>query len=297
MEYLINNIDLRSFIYLPQNFDETLIEQEVAWSQNIFPYFPEDVVLELKNSTEESYQEISVLINKAAARYAFIFSIPLIKVQIDNFGILEFNEDKAKQASWWNVRDLGLSHLKAADKYLSDAITKASAIPELKASVPILNTANSIVTTPEELNAVFSINYSPAVYASLLPYLNEAVELYLNLKLKPCTLPDLLANSFLKPIVKRAIAFYAFSYASALNHLTFLRNAVVLQYEELPWQKSVVLNESEKQAAGARFMAIADQSVEAILNYIELHKADFDCYKEEQSVNREVIKKKSGLYL
>lgn len=297
MEYIIPEEEVRDFLYLPQNFDVTLIDQEIAFLQNIFPYFPEAVVLQLQQSTEESYIEIYRLINKAAIRYAFVLSIPTIKVQIDNFGILEFNEDKAKQASWWNVRDLGLSFLKAADHYLSDAITKAAAVPDLKNQIPILINSNSIITTPEELHAIFSINYSPEVYASLIPYLNESVELYLNLKLKPCAVPDLLANPFLKPLIKRAVAFYAFYFASFLNHLTFLKNAVVVQYEELPWQKSVVLSEKEKEAAGARFMAIADQSIESILNYIEIHKDDFPCYQEDHSTYRNVIKKKSGLYL
>lgn len=297
MEYIIQDSEVRNFLYLPQNFDETLIDQEIAFIQNIFPYFPEAVVLQLQDSADENQIEIYRLINKAAIRYAFILSIPTIKVQIDNFGILEFNEDKAKQASWWNVRDLGLSFLKAADKYLSDAITKAAADPELKALIPILKNSNSIITSPEELHAVFSINYSPEVYAALIPYLNESIELYLNLKLKPCAVPELLENSFLQPLIKRAVACYAFYYASLLNQLTFLRNAVVVQYEELPWQKSVVLTEKEKEAAGARFMAIADQSIESILNYIEIHKEDFACYQEEQSTPRAIIKKKSGLYL
>lgn len=297
MEYIIPEEEVREFLYLPKNFDVTLIDQEIAFLQNIFPYFPEAVVLQLQASDNESYADIYRLINKAAIRYAFVLSIPTIKVQIDNFGILEFNEDKAKQASWWNVRDLGLSFLKAADKYLSDAITKAAVIPDLKNQIPILINSNSIITTPEELHAIFSINYSPEVYASLIPYLNESIELYLNLKLKPCAIADLLANPFLKPLIKRAVAFYAFYFASFLNHLTFLRNAVVVQYEELPWQKSVVLSEKEKEAAGARFMAIADQSIESILNYIEIHKDDFPCYKEDHSTYRNVIKKKSGLYL
>ena len=297
MEYTIPENKVRDFLYLPQNFDETIIDQEIAFLQNIFPYFPKALVLELKGSTDESYIEIYKLINKAAIRYAFILAIPTIKVQIDNFGILEFNQDKAKPAAWWNVRDLGLSYLKAADKYLSDAITKAVAIPELKAEMPIIKNSNSVIQTPEELHTIFSINYSPEVYAALIPFLNQGIELYLKSKLSPCTLEDLLENEFLNPMIKRALAFYAFYYASFLNHLTFLKNAVVVQYEELPWQKSVVLSEQEKQSAGDRFLQVADQSVESILNYIEVNKADFPCYVEAQSSYRETIKKKSGLYL
>ena len=179
MEYIIGDSNVRDFLYLPKNFDETILDQEIAFLQNIFPYFPESVVLELKDSSDDLHKEIYKLINKAAIRYAFILSIPTLKVQIDNFGILEFNEDKAKQASWWNVRDLGLSYLKAADKYLSDALTKAAGDAELKTKIPLLNNANSLVSSPEELHSVFPINYSPEVYAALVPFLNQAVELYL----------------------------------------------------------------------------------------------------------------------
>lgn len=296
MEYIIADQNVRDYLYLPKNFDESLIDQEIAFLQNIFPYFPEAVVLELMESEEETYAEIYRLINKASIRYAFILSIPTIKVQIDNFGILEFNEDKAKQASWWNVRDLGLSHLKAADKYLSDAITKAAAVPDLKNKLPILKNGNSVIKTPEDLHTIFSINYSPEVYASLIPFLNQGMELYLKSQLLPCTIEVLLQNDFLQPLIKRALAFYGFYNASFLNHLTFLKNAVVVQYEELPWQKSVVLSEAEKQNAGNRFLQIAEQSVEAILNYIEINKDAFPCYEAAHSTERAVIKKKSGLY-
>jgi hypothetical protein len=297
MDFLIPDNEVRDFLYLPENFDETLIDQEIAFISNVFPYISEDIFLEIKNSTDPGYEEIYQLLNKAVIRYAFILSIPSIKVHISNFGIHEFNDDDIKIASWWNVRDLGLSYLKAADKYFSEALTKASKIAELKTKIGILKNANDVISTPAELNSVFSINFSPEIYSLLVDFLNEGVELFLKPKLESCNISNLINNKIIGPLIKRAIAFYAFYNASMLPKFVFLKDSIVIQYEELPWQKSVLLTPEQKIQTGYHFLKLAEKSIENILIYLDSNKSQFPCYTTENKAFRETIKKKSGLYI
>lgn len=297
MDFLIPDNEVRNFLYLPDNFDETLIDQEIAFISNLFPYISEETYLEIRNSSDPEYEEIYKLLNKAVIRYAFILSIPSIKVHISNFGIHEFTDNDVKIASWWNVRDLGLSYLKAADKYFSEAITKASKITELKNKIPILKNSNEVISTPADLNSVFSINFSPEIYFSLVDFLNEGVELFLKPKLESCSITDLIDNKIIGPLIKRTIAFYAFYNASLLPKFLFLKDSIVIQYEELPWQKSVVLTPEQKIQTGCHFLKLAEKSIENILIYLDENKADFPCYTIENKAYRETIKKKSGLYI
>lgn len=297
MDFLIPNEDIRNYLYLPDNFDETLLDQELAFISNLFPYISEDIYMEIKNSDDPEFEEIYKLINKAIARYSFILAIPSIKVHISNFGIHEFGDGETKIASWWNVRDLGLSFLKAADKYFSQALTKASKIPSLKDNILILKNANEIISTPEALESVFSINFSPEIYSLLVDFLNEGTELFLKPKLETCSIDDLITNKILGPMIKRAIAFYAFYNASLLPKFLFLKDTIVIQYDELPWQKSVVLTPEQKLQTGCQFLKLAEKSIENILLYIDSNKTLFPCYKLENKVYRETVKKKSGLYI
>lgn len=295
MDFIIPYEEIRDFLYLPKTFDETLLDQELAFISNIFPYISEEIYLEIKNSQDPIYEDVFQLLNKAVVRYAFILSIPSIKVHISNFGIHEFGDGETKIASWWNVRDLGLSFLKAADKYFSQAITKASKIPYLKENIPILKNANEIISTPEDLEGIFSINFSPQIYSMLVDYLNEGAELFLKPKLETCSIENLINDKILGPMIKRTIAFYAFYNASLLPKFLFLKDSIVIQYDELPWQKSVILTPEQKLQSGCQFLNLANGSIEKILLYLDAKKELFPCYQKESKVYPKIIKKKSGL--
>lgn len=295
MDFLIPDENVREYLFLPHTFDETMLDQELAFISNIFPYLSENIYLELKNSHDPDYKEIFTLINKALVRYSFILSIPSIKVHISNFGIIEFSNADTKVASWWNVRDLGLSFLKAADKYFSEALTKASKIPYLKENISILKKGNEIISTPESLQEIFSINFSPEIYSLLIDFLNEGTELFLKPKLETCSIGDLIDDKILGPLIKRTIAYYAFYNASLLPKFLFLKDSIVVQYDELPWQKSVVLTPEQKFETGSQFLKLAEKSIENILLYLEAQKDLFPCYKRDGKVYRKIIKKKSGL--
>lgn len=296
MEYKISKETSREYLKTPKNFDWDLVDQDNGFAK-CFEIFPKDVYLQLKSSTNEAELDIYKLIEKSAAMYSFVLAIPKLKVYISNFGIEQFNQDKTKTAPWWDVRDLGLSMLKNADRNLSEAISLAFKVEELKNILPFFKNANPYIATPIEFHTIYSINYSPEVYKMLVPLMERAIHFLLNAKIKPCKISDLIQNENISKWIKQAIVFYALYYASEMPIFTFLNNSVVIQYEELPWQKSVVLEEDRKVRAGQNFLKLADESITAVLNFVKENFIDFPCYATPITPSYFPLKKKSGLYL
>lgn len=271
MDYNISVEDLDKYLILPNSFDWNLVDQELGFKK-IFSVFPELVYLELNVESE-----IFRLLTKSAAHYAFVMSIPKIKVQITNFGIQEFSQDKMKSSAWWDVRDLGLSLLKVADRCFSDAISLASEDENLKAELDFFKNGNGLIDTPAAMENIYSINYSPEVFLMLQQFLKTALTTKLKKKIGACY-EEALLNAELKDLMKQAVGFYGLYYASLLPAFVFTQNAVVVQYEELPWQKSQVLDPHTKMISGQNFSLMGDELLNMVMDHIAEKKTLFPCY-------------------
>lgn len=275
MEYKIEAVQINDYLILPSSFDWELVDQELGFKK-IFKIFPEDKYLAL----ETSHPEIFRLLTKAAAHYAFVFAIPKIKVQISNYGIQEFTQEKMKSSAWWDVRDLGLSLLKVADACFSEAITLAGEDATLPTELDFFKNGFALIPTPAQFESIYSINNSPEVYSLLQQYLTRAMTVKIKTKLNADCLALIEANTDLKNFLKEAAGFYALYYASLMPAFVFTQNAVVVQYEELPWQKSQVLDAHAKTISGQNFLQMGDEALNIILDYIKSHLTDFPCYTE-----------------
>lgn len=277
MEYIVSPTDIRNYLILPNSFDWQLIDQELGFGK-IFKIVPISVYEEISKDTSTSTKEIFRLLTKAATHYAFILSIPKLKVHISNFGIQEFNQDKIKAAAWWDIRDLGLSLLRVADKCFSDALTLIYKDTTLKEKIPLFKEQN-IISTPEELENIYSINYSPEVFILLIKFFKQALMLDVSDKLKSDCITAVLEKQEINSYFKSAIVFYALYYASLLPSFVFLQNSIAIQYEELPWQKSKVLSIEEKLQTGENFKKLAEGNMKIIIDHIKANLEDFPCYK------------------
>lgn len=289
MEKYIDKSQLNDYLILPKSFDWDLVDQEIGFGE-IFEIIPKEFYDDLQE------EKIKKLINKAGVYYSFILSIPKLKVHIQNFGIQQFDNPNLKVAPWWDVRDLGLSMLKSADKFLSDAITLISQSEELKSKVPFFSEVSSLISTPEEFNKIYSINHSPKVFLKLQKFINKAMLLMVEKKVKKDCVDVVIGKPELLPNIKESLVFYALYYASLLPEFIFTQNAVVVQYEELPWQKSIVLDNHSKILSGQNFLKLADDSMTIITDYIKENIDDFPCYSLP-SPNRKIQAKPSGIYL
>lgn len=291
MEYFINKNELQDYLILPKTFDWDLIDQELGF-RKIFEFIPEDIYLETRTTKKEIFR----LLTKAAVHFCFVFNIPKIKVHISSTGIEQYSQDKLKTAPWWDVRDLGLTLLKAGDNYFSDAIELISEDGELKSKIPFFEGINNYISTPSKFNQIYSINNSVEVFVLLQPYIKQAINLKVSELLDKECFDQILENKELKEALYSAIVFYALYYASLLPRFVFMQNAVVIQYEELPWQKSQVLDAQSKLIAGQNFLYLAENSLKIITNYIKNNQDKFPCYTKGKSAYK-IRAKQSGLYL
>lgn len=289
----------RDFVGLSKdfNFDRLKPHQETAFRRKIFPYISDEILTELLASPQK--KSIADLILKAGACYTVVTALPFIKVKISSFGLDKYADEKLKSADWWDVRDLGLSLIKIADEALSDAITLISKDPLLKARVDFFkNISFPPIPTPEEFNNIYSINKSMDVYMNLVPLMRRTWQRSILEKIKTCTIDQLAANADLSFLLKDAIAYYSLAQALKLSQFTFISSALVIQYDELPWQKSLILSEEQKSKLAREFGDIASDSLGSIIKHLKDHPEDFPCYQAETSNPvRKIIEKKSGLYL
>ena len=295
MEQYITQEQVGNYLTLPQNFDWDLIDQETGFAK-VFEIFPEEIYDLLKEDEDPIKKEIFKLLTKAGVYYSFILSIPKIKVHLSNYGIQEFTQDKVKSAPWWDIRDLGLSMLKIADKCLSSAITKTAKIESLKSEIPFFTQVSEYISTPEEFEKIYSINSSPEVFLMLQKFIKKAMLLMVSEKLKKDCIDVVKTNEDLLPFLKDALVFYSLHYAALLPGFVFTQNAVVIQYEELPWQKSLVLDSKAKISTGENFLQLANESMKIITDYIKNNLADFPCYQSPIS-DRILQSRESGIYL
>ena len=295
MEQYITQYELPELLTLPQSFDWDLVDQEIGFAK-IFDIFPRAVYFDLKNSADEAKQQLLKLLTKAGVYYSFIFSIPKIKVHISNYGLQEFNQDKVKSSQWWDVRDLGLSMLKVADRALSDALALACKDEGIKEQIPLFLNLSEFIATPEDLEKIHSINYSPDVFLQLQKFITKSLNINVYDKIKADCLESVKQNDFLLAFLKDALVFYSLYYASLLPNFIFTQNAVVVQYEELPWQKSIVLDAASKLNAGNGFLKLADASMKIITDYMKKNTEDFPCFSLVEG-DRKIEIRDSGIYL
>lgn len=295
MEYFIDKETLPEYLILPKDFDWDLVDQELGFLE-IFEMIPREIYLQLKDNTDPDKKEIYRLLTKACVLYSFILSIPKIKVHITNYGVQEFVQDRSKSAPWWDVRDLGLSLLKFADKLFSDALTKVSNDTGLKESIPFFDRVSEHIRTPAEFESFYSIKNSPKVYKMLQTYLEQAYSLDILDKIKPGCIEQIQSRPDLYKFLKQANIFYALHYASLLPNFVFLQNAIAIQYEELPWQKSQVLTPDMKMRSGKNFVSLADSSMKVITDYIKKNPDQFPCYTEPVPESKPQSRT-SGIYL
>lgn len=291
MEYFINENELNNYLILPKTFDWGLVDQELGF-RKIFEVVPEEIYLEIKTSQPEIFR----LLTKAAVHFCFVFNIPKIKVHISSTGIEQFAQEKLKTAPWWDVRDLGLALLKAGDNFFSNAIELISKNEELKNKLPFFETINEYISTPSEFNQIYSINHSVEVFALIQPYIKQAINLKVSELIDKECFNQILEDKDLKEAFNSAIVFYALHYASLLPRFVFMQNAVVIQYEELPWQKSQVLDAQSKLIAGQNFLYLAENSLKMVTNFIKNNQDKFPCYTKGKSAYK-IRAKQSGLFL
>jgi len=293
--------EYREYVGLSKDFDFDKLKphKETAFRRKIFPFISEELYDELKVSPDEIKKRIADLITKAGANYTVVISIPILKIKFSSFGIDKYTQEKMKSAEWWDVRDFGLALIKIADEALSDALTEIGKDPLLRNRCTFFSKYSfGPIPTPEEFNDIYSINKSMDVYLNLVPLMRRVWEFSILKKIKSCTIDQISVNQDLIFLLKDSLAYSALANAIDLSQFTFITSGLVFQYDELPWQKSLILSDSQKEKLSEEFRDISSNSLGSIIDYLKDHLEDFPCYQPEVVDGiRKIIEKKSGLYI
>ncbi len=297
MGQIFQNIeDVKEYINVSFNLDLKLL---IPYEKEALRYIGRFVPSSLFPEIEAQYSEAYDLLKKATTNYMLPFAAPFLKVHISNTGINNFDDEKMSKSAWWDVRDYCLSAIKIGDNALSDLIAFLENTPmsdqltlfEREGVIKIL------FATPKDFESIFSIGNSWEVLQKLEPVLYTMLDLYLYDRIQPCTIEDLLDDEKTKDFLKKILGSYAVSEAMRNSLLTATHNGLVLQWEQLPWQKSAVLSEARTRVLVDDFYKRANDLFGLLLKYLAKNATKFPCYSGHTDVGgRKIIKKNSGLY-
>ena len=277
----------RELVSFPKNFDFELIDQQYGFERKIFSLVDKEVFQELETSNPTAYNNLVT----AGLHYSFVLSLPRIKVHLSNYGINQYEQGTTKNASWWDVRDLALSWLRKADFYLAKALN----ILAEKQELPFFKRSFSLLPFSE--TRYYFGEISPEVYLMLSDLMRGALDEFLS-KMKPCEADVLLGDDVLKNLIKKYCIDKSIADATAEQGYLFTSTGIVVQYEELPWQKSVVLTDEEKIRFQERHLRGSERYLMQIWDYLNKNKDNFPCWNAEDSqLKVPIIAKKGGLFL
>lgn len=289
---------IREMARLPKNFDLNLIDFDYGFRTKIEPIISNEMLSAISQQpTADSGMQTAVgLIVKAGVFYSLVLDIPKIKVHLSNYGIGQHEQGKAKNAQWWDVRDLGLSWLKKADECLLQGLAMIKTMDlSLLSGIPFFEQSFPLVSF-DCLNAVYPLA-SAEVFLRISKIIRDLFdELMSNFQM--CMEEFLLYDPALSPLVKKYLLYKALFEAMNTPGLTFLSRGIVVQYEELPWQKSAILGERAFRHLANQYLERAELYLEKIWEYISAHAEEFPCYTPpETNPKVKIIRGKGGVFL
>lgn len=273
--------ELKQYTNVSNRLDFDLLKTyiEEALRVKVYPYIPKSTAETLSGDELE-------LLKKAVANYAVAYAIPFLKVNLSNTGGNYYTDDKMEKSPWWDLRDLGLSSIAMGDRALNDCISLL--IGQGKLPRP-----NGIISSVNEFEKFYSLNNSWEVFTKLQPLMQWMWESIIAPQVSTCSPDDLRAYPAIWEKLQRTVVFFTVAEAAQMHSFSFTATAIVQQWEELPWQKSKILNAAELYALAQRLQQLARHELAQLKQLLE--KEAVACYIPSTAA-RQVEKMKSGLY-
>lgn len=279
---MFNSIqEIKQYTNVSKRLDFELLKTyiEEALRVKVYPYVSKAIVSAAVGDTLE-------LLKKSVANYAVAYAIPFLKVNISNTGGNYYTDDKMEKSPWYDLRDLGLSAIAIGDRALNNCI-------ELLIIEGKLQRSNGIISTVNEFEKYYSLNSSWEVFTKLQPMMQWVWESMLAPQLSTCTPNDLNNYPTIWEKLQRTTVFFTIAEAAQIHSFSFTTTAIIQQWEELPWQKSKILNAAEVYAVAQRLQQLARHELAQLKQLLE--KEAVACYVPSNAA-RQVEKLKSGLY-
>ena len=273
--------EIKQYTNVSNRLDFELLKTyiEEALRVKVYPYIPKSTAETLSGDELE-------LLKKAVANYAVAYAIPFLKVNLSNTGGNYYSDDKMEKSPWWDLRDLGLSSIAMADRALNDCITQLIKQGKLPRTSGIIGSVN-------EFEKFYSLNSSWEVFTKLQSLIQWMWESVVAPQVSTCTPDDLRAYPTIWEKLQRTVVFFTVAEAALMNSFSFTATAIVQQWEELPWQKSKILNAAELYSLAKRLQQLARHELAQLKQLLE--KEAVACYRPSPAA-QQVEKMKSGLY-
>lgn len=273
--------EIKQYTNVSNRLDFELLKTyiEEALRVKVYPYIPKSTAETLSGDELE-------LLKKAVANYAVAYAIPFLKVNLSNTGGNYYTDDKMDKSPWWDLRDLGLSSIAMGDRALNDCITQLIEQGKLPRTSGIIGSVN-------EFEKYYSLNNSWEVFTKLQSLIQWMWESVVAPQVTTCTPDDLRAYPVIWEKLQRTVVFFTVAEAALMNSFSFTATAIVQQWEELPWQKSKILNAAELYTLAKRLQQLARHELAQLKQLLE--KEAVACYRPSPAA-QQVEKMKSGLY-
>ena len=273
--------EIKQYTNVSNRLDFDLLKTyiEEALRVKVYPYIP-------KSTAETLSGDELQLLKKAVANYAVAYAIPFLKVNLSNTGGNYYSDDKMEKSPWWDLRDLGLSSIAMGDRALNDCITQLIEQGKLPRTSGIIGSVN-------EFEKFYSLNSSWEVFTKLQSLIQWMWESVVAPQVSTCTPDDLRAYPTIWEKLQRTVVFFTVAEAALMNSFSFTATAIVQQWEELPWQKSKILNAAELYSLAKRLQQLARHELAQLKQLLE--KEAVACYRPSPAA-QQVEKMKSGLY-
>ena len=273
--------EIKQYTNVSNRLDFELLKTyiEEALRVKVYPYIPKSTAETLSGDELE-------LLKKAVANYAVAYAIPFLKVNLSNTGGNYYSDDKMEKSPWWDLRDLGLSSIAIGDRALNDCITQLIEQGKLPRTSGIIGSVN-------EFEKFYSLNSSWEVFTKVQSLIQWMWESVVAPQVTTCTPDDLRAYPTIWEKLQRTVVFFTVAEAALMNSFSFTATAIVQQWEELPWQKSKILNAAELYSLAKRLQQLARHELAQLKQLLE--KEAVACYRPSPAA-QQVEKMKSGLY-
>lgn len=292
--------EIKQYINVSKYLDINILKPyiETAITEKITPLVGSSILEKLENSSFSMDNKAFIFsqIQKAVANYAVAYSIPFLKMHLSSAGANTYNDNKTERSPWWDIRDYGLNAINIADKALNVAVLSLQN-SILVLELPFINDLQkSLFRTPSEFSDIYPIGNSYEIFLKLIPLMDDIWALSLQNFLSECTLSDIKKETTALALLKKYIAYSTLADAVLSQAFTFTISGIVIQWEQLPWQKNQIINQSQLLELRVNFVQKAGSYKTLLLDFLKNNPEKFPCFASKKQDVREPVLKKSGIY-
>lgn len=261
----------------------------------ITPYIGNAMFTEITETapTEGNAKAVFDLLAEAEANLGYFRYTPLGSVHVTDSGIMVSENQNAKNAEWWKVRDLKRSFLDTGFEAIDDALRimeeNESEFTAWKASSGYTIFKELFTTKTDDFQRWYNIMRSRRVFVALRPFLLQAQIQYLLpfLGTETAALIKTASTTVLKQALDYAQAAqvnYAVATAAASGIIAITQTDVTLKQNELPGTKTTAQDEKQLEKLVAERNKAADEFLSLLKTHIKNNATTFPEFNTETKV-------------